>query len=143
MFNNPHMPVGIYARVSTHNQQTLPMQLKQMKEYIKNRNWKLTTEVQEISSGAKTRPRREELLKMARRREIDAVFAWKLDRFGRPLADLITTLNELRDNGVTFISLKGSLDFSTTSGSAMADILSTFAEFERDIIRERGKGGHR
>ena len=135
------MRVGIYARVSTHDQQTLPMQLKQMKEYIKNRNWKLTTEVQEIGSGAKTRPRREELLKMARRREIDAVLVWKLDRFGRSLADLITTLNELRDIGVTFISLTESLDFSTPSGRAMAGMLSTFAEFERDIIRERVKAG--
>ncbi len=135
------MRVGIYARVSTHDQQTLPMQLKQMKEYIKNRNWKLTTEVQEVGSGAKTRPRREELLKMARRREIDAVLVWKLDRFGRSLADLITTLNELRDIGVVFISLTESLDFSTPSGRAMAGMLSTFAEFERDIIRERVKAG--
>lgn len=135
------MRVGIYARVSTHDQQTLPMQLKQVKEYIKNRNWKLATEVQEIGSGAKTRPRREELLKMARRREIDAVLVWKLDRFGRSLADLITTLNELRGIGVTFISLTESLDFSTPSGRAMAGMLSTFAEFERDIIRERVKAG--
>lgn len=135
------MRVGIYARVSTHDQQTLPMQLKQMKDYIKNRNWQLATEVQEVGSGAKTRPRREELLKMARRREIDAVLVWKLDRFGRSLADLITTLNELRDIGVTFISLTKSLDFSTPSGRAMAGMLSTFAEFERDIIRERVKAG--
>lgn len=135
------MRVGIYARVSTHDQHTLPMQLKQMKEYIGHRNWKLAAEVQEIGSGATTRPRREELLKMARRREIDAVLVWKLDRFGRSLADLITTLNELRDIGVTFISLTESLDFSTSSGRAMAGMLSTFAEFERDIIRERVKAG--
>lgn len=89
------MRVGIYARISTHDQQTLPMQLKQMKEYIKNRKWKLATEFQEVGSGVKTRPMREELLKMARRREIDAILVWKLDRFGRSLADLITTLNEL------------------------------------------------
>lgn len=49
------MRVGIYARVSTHDQQTLPMQLKQMKDYIKNRNWTLTVEFQEARSGAKTR----------------------------------------------------------------------------------------
>jgi putative DNA-invertase from lambdoid prophage Rac len=67
------MRVGIYARVSTVDQQTLPMQLEQMKEFIKNRNWTLTTEVQEIGSGAKTRPKLEELLKMARGRKIDAI----------------------------------------------------------------------
>jgi len=135
------MRVGIYARVSTADQQTLPMQLQQMKGYIKNRKWKLTVEFQEIRSGAKTRPKREELLKMARRREIDAILVWKLDRFGRSLADLITTLNELRELGVGFVSLTESLDFGTASGRAMAGMLSIFAEFERDIIRERVKAG--
>lgn len=135
------MRVGIYARVSTHDQNTLPMQLKQMREYIKNRKWKLAVEFEEIGSGAKTRPKREELLRMARRREVDAILVWKLDRFGRSLADLVMTLNELRELGVVFVSLTESLDFSTPSGRAMAGMLSTFAEFERDIIRERVKAG--
>ncbi len=135
------MRVGIYARVSTHDQNTLPMQLKQMREYIKNRKWKLAVEFEEVGSGAKTRPKREELLRMAKRREIDAILVWKLDRFGRSLADLITTLNELRELDVIFVSLTESLDFSTPSGRAMAGMLSTFAEFERDIIRERVKAG--
>ncbi len=135
------MRVGIYARVSTIDQQTLPMQLKQMKEYIMNRKWTLTVEVEEVGSGAKVRPKRDELLKMARRREIDAVLVWKLDRFGRSLVDLVTTLNELRELGVVFVSLTESLDFSTPSGRAMAGMLSTFAEFERDMIRERVKAG--
>ena len=135
------MRVGLYARVSTHDQQTLPMQLEQMKEYIKNRKWKLAVEFQEIGSGAKTRPKREELLKMARRCEIDAMLVWKLARFGRSLVDLVTSLNELRTLDVVFVSLTESLDFSTPSGRAMAGMLSTFAEFERDIIRERVKAG--
>jgi putative DNA-invertase from lambdoid prophage Rac len=80
-------------------------------------------------------------LKLARRREIDAILVWKLDRFGRSLAELITTLNELRELGVVFVSLTESLDFSTPSGRVMAGMLSTFAEFERDIIRERVKAG--
>jgi DNA invertase Pin-like site-specific DNA recombinase len=135
------MRVGIYARVSTHDQQTLPMQIVRMKEYIENRGWTLAAEVEEIGSGAKTRPKREELLKMAKRREIDVILVWKLDRFGRSLADLVMTLNELREIGVIFVSLTESLDFSTPSGRAMAGMLSTFAEFERDIIRERVKAG--
>ena len=135
------MRVGIYARVSTQDQQTLPMQLERMREYIQNRGWTLTTEVEEVGSGAKTRPKREELLGKAKRREIDAILVWKLDRFGRSLADLVMTLNELREIGVVFVSLTESLDFSTPSGRAMAGMLSTFAEFERDIIRERVKAG--
>jgi DNA invertase Pin-like site-specific DNA recombinase len=78
---------------------------------------------------------------MGRRREIDAILVWKLDRFRRSLADLVTTLNELRDLGVVFVSLTESLDLPTPSGRAMVGMLSTLAEFERDIIRERVKAG--
>jgi DNA invertase Pin-like site-specific DNA recombinase len=70
-----------------------------------------------------------------------AILVWKLDRFGRSLADLVVTLQELRDLGIIFVSLTEALDFSTPSGRAMAGMLSTFAEFERDIIRERVKAG--
>lgn len=89
------------------------MQIGKMKEYISNRGWTLAAEVEEVGSGAKTRPKREELLKMAKRLEIDAILVWKLDRFGRSLADLVMTLNELRETGVVFVSLTESLDFST------------------------------
>lgn len=131
------MRVGIYARVSTHDQQTLPMQLEKTREYVQNRGWTLTAEFKEVGSGAKVRPKREELLRMARRREIDAIVVWKLDRLGRSMVDLVTSLNELRELGIVFVSLTEALDFSTPSGRAMAGMLSTFAEFERDIIRER------
>ncbi len=57
------------------------------------------------------------------------------------MADLVMSLNELREIGVVFVSLTESLDFSTPSGRAMAGMLSSFAEFERDIIRERVKAG--
>jgi len=52
-------------------QQTLPMQLDQMREYINNRGWTLTREVEEVRSGAKTRPKGEKFLRMAKRRGID------------------------------------------------------------------------
>jgi putative DNA-invertase from lambdoid prophage Rac len=135
------MRVGLYARVSTQDQQTLPVQLKQMKYCIKAQNWKLAAEFQEVGSGAKTRPKREELLTLARRGELDAILVWKLDRFGRSLVDLVTTLSELRDLKVRFVSLTESLDFDTPSGRAMAGMLSTSAGFERDVIRERVKAG--
>ncbi len=135
------MRVGIYARVSTHDQQTLPMQLKAMREYARQRKWKLAFEIKEVGSGAKTRPMREELMKAVRRREVDAIVVWKLDRWGRSLPDLITTLAELRDLGVAFVSLTEALDFTTSAGRAMIGLLSVFAEFERDMIRERVKAG--
>ena len=74
--------VGLYARVSTHDQQTLPMQLSAMRTYAKRRGWKVSLEEREIGSGAKTRPKREQLLRAARRREVDAIVVWRLDRWG-------------------------------------------------------------
>lgn len=136
------MRVGIYARVSTHDQNTLPMQIEQMREYTKNRSWDVVLEVSEIASGAKdTRPERGKILKAAKQRKIDVILVWKLDRFGRSLKDLVTTLDDLRVLNVGFVSLTESLDFTTPSGRAMAGMLSVFAEFERDIIRERVKAG--
>lgn len=52
------MDVALYARVSTNEQQTLPMQLEQMREYAKKRGWTIKHEIEEIGSGAKTRPKK-------------------------------------------------------------------------------------
>ena len=135
------MNVALYARVSTHDQQTLPLQLAQMREYAAKRNWQITHEIEEIGSGAKTRPKREALLKDARRRKVDAIIVWRLDRWGRSVSDLMATIRELSDLGVGFVSLNEALDLTTPAGKAMAGMLAVFAEFERDILRERVKAG--
>jgi putative DNA-invertase from lambdoid prophage Rac len=135
------MRVGLYARVSTHDQQTLGLQIEAMKAYIKDRGWTLARQVKDVGSGAKERPQREALLKAARRRELDVVIVWRLDRWGRSLADLVVTLQELIDLGVGFVSLTEALDLTTPSGRAMAGLLAVFAEFEREILRERVKAG--
>jgi putative DNA-invertase from lambdoid prophage Rac len=133
--------VGLYARVSTHDQQTLPLQLSAMREYVERRGWTVGLEVSEIGSGAKEREKREQLMKAARRREIDAIIVWRLDRWGRSLVDLVTTLEELGELGLGFVSLTEALDLTTPTGRAMAGLLAVFAEFERDILRERVKAG--
>src|SRR5580704_11373977 len=83
---------GIYARVSTNDQQTLPMQSRAMREYAARRGWTITAQVREVGSGAAKREAREKLLEAARRREIDVVVVWRLDRWGRSLTDLLATL---------------------------------------------------
>ena len=135
------MNIAIYARVSTHDQQTLPMQLAAMREYAEKRDWRIVHEIEEVGSGAKVRPKREELLKLARQRKIDGIVVWKLDRFGRSMSDLIATIKELSDLGVGFVSLTEALDLTTPAGRAMAGMLAVFAEFERDLLRERVKAG--
>jgi putative DNA-invertase from lambdoid prophage Rac len=133
--------VGLYARVSTHDQQTLPMQLSAMRDYVAKRGWKIALEIQDVGSGASLRLEREELLKAARRRELDRIIVWRLDRWGRSLVDLVITLQELASLNVGFVSLSEALDLTTPSGRALAGMLAVFAEFERDILRDRVKAG--
>lgn len=117
------------------------MQLEAMREYAEKRKWNIKEEVQEIGSGAKTRPKREELIKKAKQRKIDVIIVWRLDRWGRSVSDLIGSIRELTDLGVGFVSLTEALDLTTPAGKAMAGMLAVFAEFERDILRERVKAG--
>ena len=133
--------IALYARVSTHDQQTLPMQQSAMRAYAKRNGWQDILKVEEVGSGATTRPRREELLRAARRKEIDVIVVWRLDRWGRSLVDLVSTLQELAALEVGFVSLSEALDLTTPSGRAFAGMLAVFAEFERDILRDRVKAG--
>jgi putative DNA-invertase from lambdoid prophage Rac len=133
--------VGLYARVSTNDQQTIPMQIRAMLQYAAKRGWTVVAQVKEIGSGASQRQLREQLLDAARRREIDVVLVWRLDRWGRSLPDLVTTLEELNHLGVGFVSLTEALDLTTPMGRAMAGLLSVFAAFEHDVLRERVRAG--
>jgi len=91
---------GLYARVSTNDQQTLAMQNRGMREYAARRGWTIALQVREVGSGAAKREAREKVLDAARRREIDLVLVWRLDRWGRSVTDLLTTLQELAHLGV-------------------------------------------
>jgi putative DNA-invertase from lambdoid prophage Rac len=132
---------GLYARVSTTDQQTIPLQVRALREYAARRGWEIALQVKEVGSGASQRELREKLLDAARRREIDVVLVWRLDRWGRSVADLLATLQELDHLGVGFVSLTEALDLTTPSGRAMAALLAVFAEFEREILRERVRAG--
>jgi putative DNA-invertase from lambdoid prophage Rac len=133
--------VGMYARISTNDQQTLAMQSRAMREYAARRGWTIVMHVREVNSGAAKREAREKLLEAARRREIDVVLVWRLDRWGRSVTDLLTTLQELEHLGVGFVSLTEALDLTTPAGRAMAAMLAVFAAFEREIMQERTRAG--
>ena len=132
---------ALYARVSSHDQHTLPMQNRALREYAARRGWAITMQVKEVGSGASQRQLREKLMDAARRRDIDVVLVWRLDRWGRSVADLLATLQELEHLGVGFVSLTEALDLTTPAGRAMAGLLAVFAEFERDVLRERVRAG--
>ena len=66
---------------------------------------------------------------------------WRRDGWGRSLVDLVNTLQELVSLNVGFVLLSEALDLTTPSGRALARMLPVFAEFERDILRDRVKAG--
>ena len=135
--------VALYVRVSTHDQQTLPLQLEALREYALRRHWQIVREVSEVASGAATakRPQREALLQDAKRRHVDAILVWRLDRWSRSVADLVNSLAELEAVGVAFVSVTEALDLTTPAGRAMVAMVAVFAQFEREILRERVKAG--
>ncbi len=136
------MKIAIYARVSTKDQQTIPMQVQDLKEYARLRKWDVVRVFEEKKSGASARrPQYSELLHEARKRKFDGVLVWKIDRWGRNSRDIINSLHELDGLGVSFISLQETLDFSTPHGRAMAQLIAVFANLERDLIGERVRAG--
>ena len=132
---------GLYARVSSNDQQTIPLQIRALREYAARRGWTVAMQVKEIGSGASARELREQIVEAARRRDIDVVLVWRLDRWGRSVTDLLATLQELDHLGVGFVSLTEALDLTTPAGRAMAGLLAVFAEFERELLKERVRAG--
>lgn len=136
------MRVAFYARTSTRDQQSIPMQLEAMKEHVDRRGWTIAAEISEQESGSKNdRPGRAQIVSLARQGKIDCVLVWKLNRWGRSTTDLLMSLEELQSYRCGFVSLSENLDFTTPAGRMMAGILAVFAQFEREMIVENVKAG--
>ena len=116
------------------------MQNRALREYATRRGWTIAMQVKEVGSGASQREAREKLLEAARRREIDVVLVWRLDRWGRSVTDLLSTLQELEHLGVGFVSLTEALDLTTPAGRAMAGLASRVRRVRtRDSARTRAR----
>jgi DNA invertase Pin-like site-specific DNA recombinase len=88
------------------------MQTRALREYAVRRGWTVAMQVREVGSGAVERKARQQLMEAARRREIDIVLVWRLDRWGRSVTHLLARLQELNHLGVRFVSLSLSLSLS-------------------------------
>ena len=135
------MKAAIYARVSTLDQEP-ENQLSELRRYAAARQWVATEYVDRGISGAKeSRPALNELLRDAKRRRIDVLVCWRLDRLGRNLRHLILLLDELQALGIAFVSLAEGIDATTPAGRLQMHVLGAIAEFERSRISERVKAG--
>jgi DNA invertase Pin-like site-specific DNA recombinase len=118
------------------------MQLETAQKYCADRGWEIVKEVEEEQSGKRSRrPKRDEIIELARKGKIDVVIVWKLNRWGRDTVDIMLTISELLAWNVSFVSICENLDFTTPMGRLMAGILAVFAQFERENIVENVKAG--
>lgn len=76
-----------------------------------------------------------------RLRDGDELVVWRIDRIGRSMIDVITTVNGLVHRGVEVRSLSDGIDPSTREGRLMLNLMATFAEYERELIQERVQAG--
>ena len=135
---------ALYGRCSTSDKGQDPeLQLVPLREYCQRRGFTISGEYVDngISGTKERRPQLDRLIEAARKRQIDLVIVWKLDRFGRSLKQLVMALEELSSLEVGFISYQDNLDLTTPQGRLMFHIIGAMAEFERELIRERVKAG--
>jgi len=133
------MKVALYVRVSKQDQNP-EMQRKALIEKAEREGWDYEL-FSEKESSRKTRPIKYDLYQQLLRKEYDAVVVWKIDRWARSTQELSREVTTLFNKGVKFISLTDNIDLSSASGTLQFNIISAFAQFERDIISERTKEG--
>jgi DNA invertase Pin-like site-specific DNA recombinase len=148
------MRAALYVRVST-DQQTVENQERELREVAERRGWTVAAEhvfKDEGISGAKGRDKRpglDAMLTAASRRRFDVVLVWALDRLGRSLVGLLTTIQALEDSKVELyiasMSMKGGeprvVDTTDPRDKLLFQITAAFSEFERSLINQRIKAG--
>ncbi len=125
-----------YARISKSDDQDAAPQIRALKKAGCKRVF------EEAASGGRwDRPELHNLLDQLR--PGDTLVVWKLDRLSRSLKDLLVILERIDAAGGKFRSLTESIDTSGPAGRMMMQMLGSFAEFEREMIRERTRAGLR
>lgn len=125
------MNIG-YARVSTEEQNGNG-QVKELEKVCDK------VEMEYASGGRWDRPALQNILRGIKAG--DVLVVWKLDRLTRSLSDLLQILKRLEEVGAGFRSLTEAIDTTTAVGRMLMQVLGSFAEFERAMIRERTKLG--
>ncbi len=135
---------AFYLRVSTSGQ-TVENQRLELQRVAEQRGWHVVEIYSDNGiSGAKGREQRpafDRLCRDAAAGKLDLIAAWSIDRIGRSLGHLVAFVEELRAENVGLYLHQQQVDTSTAAGRAFLQMAGVFAEFEREIIRERVHAG--
>jgi site-specific DNA recombinase len=141
------LKVALYTRVSTDEQAkegySLEVQREYLEDFAKRQGWEVyypqegKIYADDITGYTLDRPALKQLLLDARRKKFDSVLVYKIDRFSRKLKDMLNLIDELEDMGIGFKSATEPFDTMTSAGKLMMQQLGSFAEFERNRIKER------
>jgi DNA invertase Pin-like site-specific DNA recombinase len=138
------MKVAIYVRVST-KQQSVDMQLVDLQAVADKSGWDIVKIYRDDgvsgSVPSEQRPGLKALMGDVVRKKFDMVVIWSIDRLARSTLDLMKTMQLLQEKKVDLYAYKQAIDTSTPSGRMMWQLLGVFAEFEREMIRERVTAG--
>ncbi len=145
------MKCYIYTRVSTSMQvdgYSLDAQTDKLRKYAEFQNMLVVGEYCDEGKSGKNIEGRPEFLRMLRDIEagkdgISFVLVFKLSRFGRNAADVLTSLQRMQDFGVNLICVEDGIDSSKDSGKLMISVLSAVAEIERENILVQTMEGRR
>jgi DNA invertase Pin-like site-specific DNA recombinase len=138
------MKVVGYVRVSTTEQADSRAGLEAQRAAIEGeaarRGWELVAICEDAGASGKSisgRPALQEALQVIERGEAEALVVSKLDRLSRSLLDFAGMMERARKRGWSLVALDLGVDTSTPSGELMANVLATFAQFERRLIGQR------
>lgn len=134
-----NLKIALYCRVSKKIGQTVENQVPILENWAKARGFSYMIFLEEESTR-KFRPVRAEIIAQLRNKQIDGVACVRLDRFLRSLSEILL-IKELIEKGSNFYFVNQGLELNTKTNNAMSQmqlgILTVFAEFERELIRER------
>ena len=128
---------AIYARVSTTEQQ-IDKQVQELVDYCDRSSFSYELFIDRGISGSKeSRPAFNKLMDAIRLKKFDVVLIYKIDRLSRSMKHFLQIFQELQNKGIDLISITQPIDTTSASGRLLMQIISAFAEFEREMIRER------
>lgn len=136
--------IAIYGRVSTTDKgQDVDMQLRDLRKHVEARGWTTFKEYVDngISGSKDKRPSLDAMMNDAKKRKFDVVLVWRFDRFARSTKHLIDALEDFKCLGIDFVSYMENIDTTTPGGKLFFTMVSAFAEFELNILKERVKAG--